>query len=147
MSRLTISEIPDKLGEECWRVGLFDSQDIQILESTTPLTKGEAHTIAKALKFKGSDALIVDKKPSGGEKDFWIITTTEKPLRVELTTVTETSFVLLGNATDKEDPKTLLGVIATCLLKADITWQPQEANPAEIEISEDQTETLGIPGS
>ena len=66
---------------------------------------------------------------------------------VELTAVSETSFVLLGNTTDKEDPKTLLGVIATCLLKADITWQPQEADPAEIEKLEDQTETLGIPGS
>ena len=147
MSKLTIYEIPDQLGEECWRVGLFDSQDIKILESITPLTKGEAHAIAKALKFKGSDALIVDEKPSGYEKDCWIIITTEKPLHVELTAVSMTSFVLLGNTTDKEDPKTLLGVIATCLLKADITWQPQEADPAEIEKLEDQTETLGIPGS
>ena len=53
MSKLTIYEIPDQLGEECWRVGLFDSQDIKILESINTVNQGRSTRNSEGIEVQG----------------------------------------------------------------------------------------------
>lgn len=149
MSTLEISKIENQVGERCWRVRLLDVDGLETLRSVTGLAKGVALSVAKTLKFKGADAPFVEKRPNDPTLSAWLASDKcNAKLCIELTVVADTCFALDGKAGDKEeDIKLVIESVLQNLQKAEITWNPSDADPANEDKECDQTETLGIAGS
>ena len=149
MSLLNIKETM-RTGERRWGICLVGETGRPILENTNPLAKGVALSTAKVLKHKGPDAPILEKSP-GRLVSAWISEKTDLGWVVRFTLVSETVFDLLLKPEDAiGDAKvveTAMEAVKICLAKAEITWDPPEADPAYEEKESDETETIGYPGS
>lgn len=124
MSTIEIKKLGDGMGERCWGVSvLTDGGAATILESTTPLTKGEAIDTAKVLMQRGPDASFLgEPAPAGGPA--WVPEKAGNKWVLKFTEVNATSFDLL---------------IGNVLKEADLKWNPPEADPAMREKEEETT--------
>lgn len=149
MSLLRISEIA-QVGERRWRITLVDDASKSILQSTDPLAKGVALAIAKVLKHKGPDAPVLEKS-LGHSVPAWVPEKTDLGWLVRFTLVAETMFTPLLKPEDATpDPGSVenaLKVVKAALVKAEIKWDPPEADPAYEEKESDLTPAIGLPGS
>ena len=151
MSLLEISQIANT-GERRWGVTLSDDEGKHILRTVTPLAKGETLSIAKALKHKGPDAPLLEKgSPEESSKPAWIPEKADGEWLIRFTLVTATSFDLFlkledGSGAEQNIAKAV-EVVKSVLRKAEIKWNPPEADPAYEEKESDETVTTGIPGS
>ena len=151
MALLEISQTADE-GERRWGVTLSDDGGELILRATKPLAKGEALSTAKALMHKGSDAPLLDE---GSLEDpnapAWIPEKGDGVWSVRFTLVGATSFELLLKPEDYgevgQNFAKAVEVVKGNLRKAEIKWNPPEADPAYKEKESDETVTTGIPGS
>ena len=151
MSHLEISQIADA-GEHRWGLTLVSDEGAHILRSLTPLAKGETLSAAKTLKHKGPDAPLLEKgSPEEPNRPAWIPEKTSGEWSIRFTLVLATSFDLLLKPEDLSGAGENIGkaveVVKSSLLKAEIRWNPPEADPAYEEKESDVTETTGIPGS
>ena len=150
MSLLEISAT-ENVGEHCWGVSLIDDEGVPILQNTTPLAKGDVLSIAKALKHKGPDAPLVEEAPGSPDTPAWVAEKTNDGWLVRFTLVSKTLFdPLLKPEDDIGDEKIVentLAIVKSNLAKAEIKWNPPEADPAYQEKELDLTPTVGYPGS
>ena len=149
MTIVQISETKDT-GELRWGVSLIDDHGNITLRATEALATGVASATAKALIHKGSDAPIVDKPPQA-DRPAWFVEKADDRWLAHFTLVKETAFDLLLKPEDAgDDPKgaTLaLERVKADLAKAEIKWDPPEADPAHEHKATDLTPTKGHPGS
>lgn len=127
MHSITIRETREA-GELRWGIVLIDEDKRSLFESTKPVSKGSALSIAKALKHHGSDG------------DAW----SQEDGELKFALVSETRFRLLGK---EEGIAGILEIFKNFLAKVEIRWDPPEADPACKEKEADRTPTVGIPGS
>lgn len=127
MHSITIRESREA-GELRWGIVLIDEDKRPLFESTKPVSKGSALSIAKALKHNGSDG------------DAW----SQEDGELKFALVSETRFRLLGK---EEGIAGILEIFKNFLAKVEIGWDPPEADPACKEKEADRTPTVGIPGS
>ena len=151
MSLLEISQIAN-MGERRWGLTLSDDEGEHILRTVTPLAKGETLSIAKALKHKGPDApLLEEGSPKEPSKPAWIPEKADGESLIRFTLVPATSFDLLlkleGGGGAEQNIAKSVEVVKSALRKAEIKWNPPEADPAYKEKESDATETIGHPGS
>lgn len=149
MPTVQISETADT-GEVRWGVSLIDDQGTAILKSANALVAGVASSTAKTLIHKGADAPTLDK-PQTGDRPAWFVEKADDRWLAYFTLVPETAFELLLKPEDaKGDPKAVeiaLERIKGDLAKAEIKWDPPEADPAYEHKATDVTPTKGHPGS
>ena len=150
MPILQISETAST-GEIRWGVILIDDNGTDVLRTSNPLAAAVASSTAKALLHKGPDAPVLDKAPADHDRPAWFIENADGRWLARFTLVPETPFDLLLKTEDAaEDPKAAqvaLERIKDALRKAEIKWQPPEADPAHMEKAADLTPTKGHPGS
>ena len=131
MSTIEIKKLGDGMGERCWGVSvLTDDGGRSILESTTPLTKGEAVDTAKVLKQRGPDAPFLGEPPHDRDPA-WVPEKEGNKWQLKFTEVNATSFDLL---------------IGDVLKGADLKWNPPDADPASRE-KEQETTPAELDGS
>ncbi len=128
MSAIEIKKLDDGMGERCWGVNvLTDDGAVTIIESTTPLTKGEAVDTAKLLKQRGPDAPFLGEPPAA-HHPAWVPEKWDGNRWVhKFTEINATSFDLL---------------IGNVLKNADLKWNPPDADPAIREKEEETTPAL-----
>lgn len=136
-------EIEIRRGEEnaeaCWHVRL-KTGDRVILEADAPVVKGEAISLAKALKF----GKIAGNGPPSETPDTGLRRAETADGRPEF---------CLGDSIFRvaeylgDDDSTLEVTLCEMLADAKIVWCPPSDDPAEIHRKNDQTKTRGIPGS
>ena len=149
MSLLTIKETMGA-GERRWGISLTDDTGRPILQNTDPLAKGVALSTAKVLKHKGPDAPVLEDSP-GRLVSAWISEKTDLGWVVRFTPVSETVFDLQLKSEDATGDasvvETAMKAVKANLVKAEIKWDPPEADPAYEEKEMDETQTIGYPGS
>ena len=149
MSLLRITEVA-QVGEHRWGISLIDDTGKPILQNTDPLAKGVALSAAKALKHKGPDAPVLEESP-GPLVSAWVAEKTNLGWQVRFTLVSQTAFDLLLKPEDATgDIKVVENAMETVkanLVKAEIKWDPPEADPAYGEKESDLTPAIGYPGS
>ena len=132
MSCLEISEI-EQSGELRWGVSLIDDEGVPVLRNITPLAKGVALATAKTLKHKGPDAPLIEEGPAAPGTPAWVAEKADDGWWLRFTLVSETLFDLLLKPEDGTgDVKTVenaLEVVKSNLAKAEIKWNPPEADP------------------
>ena len=150
MSILEISETTNE-GEHRWGVSLIDNEDVAILRSVTPQVKGATLSMAKVLKHKGPDAPLLHEGSEDPNSPAWIVEKADDGWFVRFTLVSETSFEVLSKLEKSVSPADIdekaFELVRGNLAKAEIKWNPPEADPAYIEKQSDLTPTTGIPGS
>ena len=150
MSLLRITDAGQE-GELRWGISLITDDGVPLLRNTKLLAKGTALSTAKALKHKGPDAPFLESTPEGLDAPAWIPEKTDDGWLVRFTLVSETPFDLLLKPEDRTaDLKGIehaLEVVKSNLAKAEIKWNPPEADPAYQEKESDLTPTKGHPGS
>lgn len=151
MSLLSITKVSDA-GERCWGVLLLDEDNTPLLRSEKGVRKGEVNSIAKALRFQGPEAeVVVEDKPGDKPGPVWSLEKTDRGWMVRFSQVAQTWFDLMLKPEDAAGPPKIaeeaMEVVKSCLAKADIKWDPPEADPAYQEKETDETEIVGIPGS
>lgn len=150
MSLLRITEIA-QVGELRWGITLIDDTGEPILRTINPLAKGVALSAAKVLKHKGPDAPLLEKRPARPGAPAWVAEKTDLGWLVTFTLVSETPFDLLlkpeDAPTDTKVVENALKGVEANLMKAEIKWDPPEADPAYDEKQSDETQTIGHPGS
>ncbi len=151
MSFLNISKVSDA-GERCWGVVVLNENSMAILRSEKGVTKGEANAIAKTLKFEGPGASVVEEeKPGDANRPAWVIEKTDGGWLARFTPVSLTSFDVILKPENAAGPPEIaveaVEGIKICLAKADIKWDPPEADPAYDAKETDQTDIVGLPGS
>ena len=150
MSLLEISAI-ENVGERRWGVSLINDEGLTILRNITGLVKGVALSTAKALKNKGADAPFAGEGPGSPDIPAWVAEKVNDSWLVRFTLVGETPFdPLIKPEEGSEDEKTVenaLMIVKRNLAKAEIKWNPPEADPAYPEKESDLTPTVGHPGS
>ena len=139
-------------GERCWGVVVLNENGMAILRSEKGVTKGEVNAIAKTLKFEGSGAPVaVEEKPGDANKPAWVIEKTDHGWLVRFTPVSVTPFDVILKPEDASGPPKIaveaVEAIKICLAKAEIKWDPPEADPAYDAKETDETEIVGLPGS
>lgn len=123
MWKLEIYEDAEHKGEYRYHLRLLDADGSSFFHSVNPLPKGEILAFAKTLKNDGVDAAFFNEASAGNDDKKWL-------------------------KWDKgKDFEELLKQINEEIHKADIVWNPPEADPAYQEKIIDQTETMGLPGS
>ena len=149
MSLLRITEIA-QTGEHRWGISLIDDIAKPILQNTEPLAKGVALSTAKVLKHKGPDAPVLEESPERLVAA-WVAEKTDRGWLVSFTLVGETAFDLLLKPEDTTgDPRVVenaLKAVKAALVKAEIKWDPPDADPAYEEKESDLTPAIGYPGS
>ena len=150
MPTLQISEIADT-GEIRWGVTLIDDNGTAVLRTSDPLAAAVASSTAKALLHKGPDAPTLDNAPADHDRPAWFVDKADDRWVARFTLVPETPFDLLLKPEDAAgDPKAAqiaLERIKDELRKAEIKWEPPEADPAYDQKAADLTPTKGHPGS
>ena len=151
MSTLTITKVANT-GEQCWGIVLFNEDNVPILRSAKGVRKGEVTSVAKALKFEGPGAPVVVEDTNGKSAGAaWVIEKTDQGWFVRCTLVPMTSFDLMLKPEDAAGPSKIaeeaVEAVKTCLVKAEIKWDPPEADPAYEEKVTDETDIQGLPGS
>ena len=142
-------------GEYCWSVNLIDDGGKDILRSTEPMVKGIALSTAKTMKYKGPDAPFIEVDALDPSRPAWTAEKIDGRWLVRFSLIGETKFDLLDlpyklEDDDKQDIviiKDAVGYIKSKLGKADLLWQPPEADPAYMEKESDRTPIEGHPGS
>ena len=147
MSLLNITKVSDA-GEKCWGVVLVDDKGTALLKAEEGVRKGEVTSIAKALKFEGPTAPIVEEGAGKPDGSAWVLEKAAETWLVRFTPVGKIGFNLLLNSDDTTgSPEGALKAVKDCLAHASIRWDPPEADPAFEEKVTDETEIVGIPGS
>ena len=150
MSLLEISETA-KVGEFRWGVSLIDDEGVPVLRNITPLPKGVALSTAKALKHKGPDAPFVGEGTVSPDTPAWVAEKANDGWLVRFTLVSETLFDPLikpeDGTGDEKIVENALTIVKSNLAKAELRWNPPEADPAYQEKESDLTPTVGYPGS
>jgi len=151
MSLLNITKVSED-GEQCWGIVLLDEKNSPILRSEKGVRKGEAKSIAKALKFEGPGApVLVEEKADDSNWPAWVIEKTDRGWLVRFTLIALTLFDLLLKPEEATEPAKVaeeaVEVVKSCLANVEIKWDPAEANPAYDAKETDATEIVGIPGS
>ena len=151
MSLLEIREI-ENAGERRWGVSLINDDGMTILKNITALAKGVSLSTAKALKQKGTPM-----PPSLGRDQrvrttpAWVAEKVKDSWLVRFTLVNETLFDPLikpeEGTGDEKIVENALAIVKSNLAKAEIKWDPPEADPAYQEKESDLTPTVGHPGS
>ena len=138
-------------GEIRWGVSLVNDDGTAVLQTSDPLAAAVASSTAKALLHKGPDAPTVDKTPTDHNRPAWFAEKADGRWLAHFTLVPETPFDLLLKPEDAAgDPKAAeiaLDRIKGELRKAEIKWDPPEADPAYDQKAADLTPTKGHPGS
>ena len=147
MSLLNITKVSDT-GEQCWGVVLLDDKDAALLRSEKGVRKGEITSIAKVLKFEGAGAPIVMEGAEKPEGSAWVLEKAAQGWHVRFARV-EFALILKpeedsGSPTAAEEA---MKAVKDCLARADIHWDPPEADPAYQEKVIDETPIEGLPGS
>ena len=149
MPTVQISETKDT-GEVRWGVSLVDDHGAVTLRAADALAAPVASSTAKALIHKGPDAPTLDK-PQQGDRPAWFVEKADDRWLAHFTLVPETAFDLLLKPEDAGgDPKgavLALERVKADLAKAEIKWDPPEADPAYEHKATDVTPTKGHPGS
>ena len=149
MPVLEISKTQD-MGERCWGLTLTADEDATILLTTTSLAKGVAIATAKALRFKGPDAPLIEGTPMSS-RPAWVAEKDDDTWLLRFTPVSETLFDPLVKPEDASDPKSVehaVVEIKRSLAKIDkVTWNPPDADPAFDEKQADTTVPAELPGS
>lgn len=131
MSTIEIKKLGDGMGERCWGVNVLTGDGaVTILESTEPLTRGEAIDTAKVLRQYGADAPFWGEPPPAGGPA-WLPEKEGNKWVLKFTKVNATSFDLL---------------IGDVLKAADLKWNPPDADPA-IREKEEETTHAELDGS
>ncbi len=130
MHSITIREIR-KEGELRWGIVLIDEENRPILESVDLLDSGSALATAKALKHKGSDTSV------------W----REKDGELQFTLAPKVRFRFLGKQEGTTDIHDVIKILTNFRVKAEIKWDPPDADPAHRVKQADLTPTKGIAGS
>lgn len=150
MALLEITEAGQE-GELRWCVSLVADDGVPLFRNTKLLAKGAALSTAKALRHKGSDAPFLESSPAGPDTPAWVPEKTADGWLVRFTLVSETLFDLLLKPEDRtaglKVVEHALDVVKSNLAKAEIKWNPPEADPAYQEKESDLTPTQGHPGS
>ena len=150
MSLLEISETAN-VGESRWGVSLIDDEGVPVLRNITPLPKGVALSTAKALKHKGPDAPFVGEGTVSPDTPAWVAEKANDGWLVRFTLVSETLFDPLSKPEDGTGDEKIvenaLTIVKSNLAKAELRWNPPEADPAYQEKESDLTPTVGHPGS
>lgn len=132
MSTIVINKLGDGMGERCWGVNvLTDAGAVTILESTTPLTKGEAVDTAKLLKQSGPNAPFLGEPPATPDPAWVPEKRDGNKWVLKFTEVNATSFDLL---------------IGNVLKSAALEWNPPDDDPA-IREKEEETTPAVLDGS
>ena len=150
MALLEISEIQE-VGEHRWGVTLINDDNAPVLRTTNSLAKGVALSTAKALKHKGPSAPFVGDRPQSSGRPSWVAEKGIDGWTVRFTLVSETPFDLFLKPEDATgDPKIVeiaVDTVKATLTKAEVQWNPPDADPAYAEKEADLTPTVGHPGS
>ena len=150
MPTLQISETTNT-GEIRWGVSLINDHRTVVLRTSDPLAAAVASSTAKALLHKGPDAPTLDKPPTDHDRPAWFTEKVDDRWLARFTLVPETRFDLLLKLEDAAgDPKaaqSALEAVKDELRKAEIKWDPPEADPAYDQKAADLTPTKGHPGS
>ena len=149
MATVQISETANT-GEVRWSVSLIDERGTVTLQSIDALAAGVASSTAKTLVHKGANAPTLNKL-GAGDLLAWFVEKADDQWLARLTLVPETAFELPVKPEDAEgDPKAIefaLEHVKSELAKAEIKWEPPEADPAYEHEETDRTPTKGHPGS
>ena len=150
MAILEISAVKNS-GELRWGVRLIDDSDVPTLKSNTLMARAVALSAAKSLRSKGPDAPVLRETPeSEPGTPVWILEKTNGSWSVRFSLVGETRFDLAVKPEDANSPEAFeqaLKIAKSSLAKAEIKWNPPEADPAFEEKETDLTPTVGWPGS
>lgn len=150
MSQLEIFESKNS-GEHCWNVSLIDDDNVTILSNITPLAKGVALSTAKAINNKGPDAPFLGESQESSDIPVWFAQKASDGWLLGFTLVSETLFNVVHKPEDRvADIKVIENALVSIkanLLKADIKWNPPEADPAYDQKETDVTPMKGHPGS
>ena len=150
MSLLEIREI-ENAEERRWGVSLINDDGMTILQNITALAKGVSLSTAKALKQKGPDAPFVGEGPASPTTPAWVAEKVKNSWLVRFTLVSETLFDPVikpeEGTGDEKIVENALTIVKSNLAKAEIKWNPPEADPAYQEKESDLTPTVGHPGS
>ena len=150
MSLLEISEI-ENTGERRWGVHLINDDGAPVLRNITPLAKIVALSTAKILKHKGPDAPFFGEGPVSSDTPVWVAEKANDGWQVRFTLVSETVFDLLLKSEDATGNikvvENAMETVKANLVKAEIKWDPPEADPAYGEKESDLTPVIGYPGS
>ena len=150
MSQIQISQVKES-GELSWGLTLVDDQQIHLLTSVTPVSKGVARSAAKTLKHKGSDAPLLSSAPEDADRPAWILEKPSDEGLIGFTLVKETLFELQVKQNGASDVEAsiegTLKNVQSNLEKTEIKWIPPEADPAYGEKESDLTPAVGVPGS
>lgn len=150
MSILQISETA-QTGEARWGVSLINDEGVVTLNASDPLPAAVASSSAKALVHKGPDAPTVEKAPTAHDRPAWFVDKADDRWLVRFTLVPETPFDLLLKPEDAQGGLKVIEIalerVKDALRKAEIKWDPPEADPAYDHKAEDLTPTIGHPGS
>lgn len=150
MSLIRINEIAE-VGELRWEISLINDTGGLILRNADPLAKGVAFSTAKVLKHKGSDAPFLADGPGSPDTPAWVAENTQLGWVVRFTLVRETPFELVLKPEDAAGGtkvvENALKDVQASLMKAEIEWDPPQADPAYKEKQSDETQTIGHPGS
>lgn len=150
MSQIQISKVSER-GEHSWGLTLVDDQQSPLLTSETPMSKGVALTVAKTLKHKGADSPILQNTPDATGRPVWVIDKDSVDRLTKFSLIKETQFKILGKI-DKgprhfSEIEEALKNVQDHLRKAEIEWNPPEADPAHGEKTTDLTPEVAVPGS
>ena len=142
MSTIEIRRIADA-GEQCWGIRLLSDGEVAF-ESIEAVSKGAAHSMAKALKHGQAGVPSVhDKMASKGSTGAIAHTTSAGPV-VKFALFEDVMFRVLQRPSS-DVPS--IGEVEAWLVDVDILWSPPEEDPARKAKDADHTETKGIPGS
>ena len=150
MSILQISDT-EMTGELRWGIALVDDEGTRILKNTVSLAPGVASSTAKALKFKGADAPTLKDAVDDHSAPAWFVEKGGNGWLARFTLITETTFDLLLKPEDTQGDlkvaEQALERVKSNLAKAEIKWDPPEADPAFEDKASVVTPTVGHPGS
>ena len=142
MPTIEIARVADA-GERCWGVRLLRDDGEVVLESIETITKGVAHSIAKALKYGQAGTPSVRDEMASADSGA-VAHTTGTGSTIKFTLVEEATFRVCQRPGD--DVPSISELVAW-LVDVDIRWSPPEEDPANKAKESDHTQTKGIPGS
>lgn len=149
MFKLQIHEDQSKEGEVCWILSLIEDDGKSILQSETPLRKGEILALAKKIKHEVSNAEFFEQESEKPQKGIWFEVAPNKNDGLCLRLMVTDKYTMVSTATcsSKEDIENLLESIKDDLKQAKIVWYPPEEDPAREHKDKDRSQNRGIPGS
>lgn len=141
----------DAPGERRWSVVLLDAERRPLLITARLISKGEARSLANAIRSKGANAPYVPDGKGSDKPEWTRVSEDGKETTVMFSLARGCPLELVLKEDEKMDSahsiERLLKEIKELLNDAEIKWNPPEADPAHDAKDQDQTPGKGIPGS